>query len=323
MREPVERQQADHGSTADAERGIPAMQLGPHPVIVTPRHLVTFRQCALRHHLQYRERRRVRPVAATHLAEGNALHTLMRRWFRSTADWRVRTDPAEIAPRIIADELSDEGYVDPLTYRAALDRVTGHAIWFLEQLPADVRTIAAERTFQSNVMAITGQAVRFQARLDLVIAHPDGEIEHVDFKTGLPHEDAWIQRGMERLVVSTAHPAAGRNGALLRTTTLYASAQEADSLCLSHESLRQTRTALVALTARMLTTTAPAPAPSALRAVRFPRQRLLGRPSRVTSGELMAGNMQHDGAGKEVCSHRGELPQGQQMVRPRDGTAGV
>ena len=192
-------------------------------------------------------------------------------------------------------------------------------------------------------MVIAGQPVRFQARVDLVVSHPDGEIEQVDFKTGAPHEDAWIQRDMERLVVGTAHSAARRNGTPLRTTTLYATAAEADSLCISRESLRQTRAGLVALTSQMLTTANPAPIPAALCAwspSATPAARSLW-PYLASAGappflmqcsaigatpcvRLLAGNVRQSCTGKEVCSHRGELPSGTAdgpIQRRHDGRA--
>ena len=228
--------------------------------VIAPKHLVAYNQCSLRHHLMYRRRLRgdFRPDRS--MAEGNALHHVMRRWFRSTSDWRAGADPTVIS-RWLREELVESHYELPADHLVAMRSVADHAAWCLDQIPSDVAVRLSEKDVQSTPVRIGDHPVRFQARVDLIVQHPDGEIEHIDFKTGGPQEDHWIQRGVERLVVGAAHPA-GAGRPATRTTTLYAGPRLADSQCHTVESFQATRAELRDLAHRMLTDDAPQPTPS-------------------------------------------------------------
>ena len=229
--------------------------------VVWPKHLTAYQQCALKHHLQYQRRARGNVQTTSGLEEGKALHAVLRRWFRRTSDWRAGADPVVIT-RWLCEELTDDHYDAPTEYRLALRTVADHAAWCLDRISTDARVRWTERTLQTGQLRIGEVPVRFQARVDLVVEHPDGEIEHIDFKSGGPREDHWIQRGVERLVVGAAHPLSADRPAT-RTTTLYAGPREVDSHCHTAESFRSTRGELRELTGRMLTDAAPEPTPSA------------------------------------------------------------
>ena len=231
------------------------------PTVVWPKQLVTYHQCALRHHLQFRRRARGDFRAAPALEQGKALHAVMRRWFRSTPSWREGADPAVI-DRWLGDELAEHHYDTPAEHRRAIRTVADHAAWCLAQIPGDVTVRWAERKLQTGPLWIGNRPVRFQAQVDLVAEHPDGEIEHIDFKSGGPQEDHWIQRGVERLVVGAALPLAADRPAT-RTTTLYAGPRVADSQCHTADTFGAVRAELRELTGRMLTDEAPEPTPSA------------------------------------------------------------
>ena len=230
------------------------------PTVVWPKHLVTFNQCALKYHLQYRRKLRGGFQTTPPMAEGLALHAVMRRWFRSTSDWRVGARPTVISSWL-AEELAGDVYDAPTEHRLALRTVADRAAWCIGQIPADVEVRSTERAFQTAPLRFGDRRVRFQARIDLVVAHPDGEIEHIDFKTGAPQEDHWIQRGVERLIVGAVHPA-GSGRPATRTTTLYAAVQQVDSRCHTPETFQATNIELRDLTGRMLTDAASAPTAS-------------------------------------------------------------
>ena len=229
--------------------------------VVSPKQLGTYHQCALKHHFQFRRRIRGSFPVSSRVAEGNALHLVMKRWFRTRSDWRAGADPAVVG-RWVEEALGADHYDAPTEHRLALRTVAGHAAWCLGQIPADVTVRWSERELQTDAVRIGAQVVRFQSRIDLVVEHPDGEIEHIDFKSGGPQEDHWIQRGVERLVVGAIHPVA-RDRPPTRTTTLYAGPRQVDSRAHSLETFRATRAELRDLTHRMLTDDAPEPAPSA------------------------------------------------------------
>lgn len=228
--------------------------------VVSPKQLAIFNQCALRHHLTVRRKHRGNYVPTSRMGEGLALHAVLRRWFRTSSVWRAGADP-EVVSRWMAEELAASHYDAPTEHRLALRTVAGHAAWCLDHIPADVTVRLTERQLQTGLLWIAERPVRFQARVDLVVEHPDGEIEHIDFKTGGPQEDHWIQRGVERLVVGVAHPILDRPPT--RTTTLYAETRQTDSERHTTDSFRPTRTALHELTGRMLTNDVPEPTPSA------------------------------------------------------------
>lgn len=240
---------------------------GSRPVVVTPAHLSTYARCARQYDLQFRRRRRGAFTPATSaMTEGIVLHGVLRDWFRSHRDGWAATDPEAIARSIRAGVwrgLDADGYGTPTEHLVALRAVADDAAWCLEQIPADVTVRWTERTLPSDAVAVAGIPVRFEARVDLVVEHGDGEIEHVDFKTGGPREDHWIQRAVERLVVGTAHPATPDRPAT-RTTTLYARTRQADSGQHTPESFAGVRAELRDLTVRMLTDETAEPSPSAL-----------------------------------------------------------
>ncbi len=217
-----------------------------YATVITPKHLSTFHQCPLQYHLRYRRKLRgAIPPNAPPLAEGNALHAVMRRWFRRDPDRRAASDPA-IVEDWLDQELAHEPYDaetggDPAARDQALHRLSGHAGWCLDRIPGDARVHASERDFQSGPLVLRrdgdGGPVRFQARLDLVVQHPHGGVEHIDFKTGGPRATHWIQRGIERLVVAQALPViAGQPPT--RTTTLYAGHRQVESVCHTPETFR-------------------------------------------------------------------------------------
>ncbi len=230
------------------------------PMVVWPKHLLVFNQCALKYHLQYRRKLRGTFQTTPPLAEGLALHAVMRRWFRNTSDWRAGAGPVVIS-RWLREELAEDVYDAPTEHRLALRTVADHAAWCVGQIPADVEVRSTEREFQTATLRIGDRPVRFQARIDLVVAHPDGEIEHIDFKTGAPQEDHWIQQGVERLIVGAAHPI-GTGRPATRTTTLYAGVRQVDSQCHTPETFQATRTELRDLTERMLIDAASEPTAS-------------------------------------------------------------
>ena len=228
--------------------------------VVSPKQLGAYHQCSLKHHLQFRRKLRGTFSVTPHLAEGNALHLVMKRWFRARSDWRAGADPA-VVDRWVEEALVADHYEAPADHRLALRTVAGNAAWCLGQIPADVTVRWSERELQTDAVRVADRAVRFQSRVDLVVEHPDGEIEHIDFKSGGPQEDHWIQRGVERLVVGATHPVAGDRRPT-RTTTLYAGARQVDSQAYTAEAFRATRAELRDLTGRMLTDDAPEPVPS-------------------------------------------------------------
>ena len=247
-----------------------------YATVVTPKQLTIFHRCPLHHHLQFRRKLRgAVPPDTPPLAEGNALHTVMRRWFRRDADRRIAADPA-IVDGWLDEALPDQPYAairadDPDARDRALHRLSGQAGWCLGEIPDDVLVRATERQFQTGPLRLgePGSAdrgpVRFQARLDLLVEHPDGGIEHIDFKSGSPRSTHWIQRGLERLVVGDGYPVAP-GAPPTRTTTLYAGHRQVESICHTEETFRSTRADLRDLTVRMLATppcpAAPEPAPA-------------------------------------------------------------
>ncbi|HEV2528513.1 MAG TPA: PD-(D/E)XK nuclease family protein [Thermomicrobiales bacterium] len=252
---------------ADPDRvrtGRAALDVRVYATVVTPKQLTTFHLCPLQHHLRFR--RKVRgaiPPNTPPLAEGNALHQVMRRWFRRDRDRRAATDPA-IVDGWLDEALTDEPYrairaEDPDARDRALHRLSGQAGWCLAQIPDDVHVRAAEREFQTGPLRL-GRAgmddrspVRFRARLDLLVEHPDGGIEHIDFKTGGQRATHWIQHGVERLVVGDRHPVVS-GGPPTRTTMLYTGHRQVESICHTPDSFRSLRSDLRDLTRRMLTT---------------------------------------------------------------------
>ncbi|MGH6914298.1 MAG: PD-(D/E)XK nuclease family protein [Geminicoccales bacterium] len=97
-------------------------------------------------------------------------------------------------------------------------------------LPRDARPLVVEQ----NLFAPAGRgALRLGARVDLVLKHEDGLIEHVDFKTGKLRDDPVQALVSRRVVGHRVSPSA-----TVRTTTLYLQHRHADSRELDRDDCR-------------------------------------------------------------------------------------
>lgn len=122
---------------------------------------------------------------------------------------------------------------------------------------AAATVLLAETTLGFNHRPPGRPAFRLEARLDLVVLHPDGTLEHVDYKTGRFEVDE-AQNLIARLVVGRNADAlaAGRAFAgneAIRTSVLYLGERRGwsriyrrDEARQEWEALRETATAIVA-----------------------------------------------------------------------------
>ena len=195
-----------------------------------PTAINAFRQCPERYYLKYiRKRKRPMPFSRP-LITGSAAHRLVAEVlpdFMQTGEI-----PVDIAPRALREVSTTEYPADELSYRdqdaASVAACTTAA---LDMIPAGSSSLLQER----NLYAPLGRSgVQVGARIDLVLRRDNGDIEHIDFKTGKIRDDA-IQNLIARAVVGRKFGIQQR----IRTTTLYLQHRHTQSTILDRRTGRR------------------------------------------------------------------------------------
>ena len=161
---------------------------------------------------QYARKRKRPPPFSRPLVTGGATHRLIAEVlpdFMQTGEI-----PADIESRALREVSTTEYLADELPYReqdaASVAECTAAAF---EMIPPGSSSLLQER----NLYAPLGRSgVQVGARIDLVLSHANGEIEHIDFKTGKIRDDV-VQTLIARAVVGNRFG----NTRRIRTTTLY------------------------------------------------------------------------------------------------------
>ncbi|MDQ3549339.1 MAG: PD-(D/E)XK nuclease family protein, partial [Chloroflexota bacterium] len=119
---------------------------------------------------------------------------------------------------------------------ADVEKVLGWVHHALAAFDGAAKVRAVERTFE-YVFHGTDSTPAFvlRATVDLVVEHPSGEIEHIDWKTGASTYPDMIQTITSRIVVGQAYPAQP-----IRTTTMYLAAGTTESGILTRDEVRET-----------------------------------------------------------------------------------
>jgi RecB family exonuclease len=194
-----------------------------------PSQINTYRQCPERYFLQYIEKRKRPRPFSSELIKGGAAHRLI-----------ARTIPAYFQSNLIPDDLTSQALAEvaateyPPEERAYLEQdAIDVASWTqtaLDMLPRDARPMLVEK----NLYAPLGRGpVQLGARIDLMLQHADGVIEHVDFKTGKLREDP-VQELISRTVVGRRV----QREASVRSTTLFVQHRHTQSRELDRDECR-------------------------------------------------------------------------------------
>lgn len=203
------------------------------PHIFYPSQLNLYRQCPERYHHKYVLRERVAEEFSRPLAVGIATHELAAVCFKEQLNHGAM--PAFLEQRA-EDLLPATAYPSILLpfYRDDIASVVSTVKWMLSRFSGAERIVGIERTLS---YAFSGNAscdpFTLRAKIDLVVEHPDGTLEHIDFKTGRFKRDP-IQEISSRIVMGAAY---GRDFPYpkIRSTILFGAEQRVVSETLSKE----------------------------------------------------------------------------------------
>lgn len=227
--------------------------------VVHPTQIIMFRRCPEQWRLRYIERRWDAVPATPALVEGNAVHSLLASFLRSP---KPEADEAVVRKqaRVLLERAEVHRY-DELD--AAASSIADSVTWCLSRIDDGAETLAVEQTFRYQSKALMRYRATLAARVDLVIRHADGSIEHLDWKTGTEREDDALQAAICRMVVGATYPASSRGASEIRTTTRYTQSRHDVSFVMSHEHLSQYWRDVLSLIHKMATerVTTPKPGP--------------------------------------------------------------
>lgn len=200
----------------------------------SPTKIKTYLQCPAQYFYRYEKRYKGVYVPNHAMVRGNALHLLMRRVLRLVRAGRaVPDDIHPLARAVTAGMDYPEAYEKMRTEDAQL--IAGWSGWALGRLGDEVRVLGVEQELVQDLpRTVRGRRVALTARLDAVVEHPDGSIEHIDYKTGGMRPDP-VQELVSRTVVGPAYDAKRR----IRTTTMFVAHKQTTSRELHRDEMRQ------------------------------------------------------------------------------------
>jgi hypothetical protein len=204
--------------------------------IFWPSQLKLYLECPERYYHKYVARRRGVEPFSRDLARGIALHAVLAVCF--TEFRRSRSFPIDLRERVEC-HLRQAAY--PADLGSARDEdaenVTAYVKWVLSEFDGTAEVLGVEETLGYHYRGGDHcAACLFRAKVDLVLGHADGTLEHVDFKGGRAKPDP-IQEVLSRIVAGAAY---GERHPVVRTTTLFVAEQKRVSAVLERGACRET-----------------------------------------------------------------------------------
>jgi len=168
---------------------------------VHPASLGAYYRCPRNFQTRYLRRLRMPFEFKAHLAIGSVTHKALASLFRHELGGFTRSSLESYATPQLLRERYPEKDGDEL--RAAhLPLVIGHMQRALESLPGNAGVLHVEQEFQRPMrFQSLRESVSIAAKVDLIVKHQDGTIDHIDFKTGRSGGDP-IQNVMARVAVA-------------------------------------------------------------------------------------------------------------------------
>lgn len=190
------------------------------PPAFWPNHLKTYRDCPQRYYLKFVRRRAGRIVDTSAMRRGLVTHNVLAVAFNH---FRARKAFPDGLGKRITERLAVDDYASYDRWRQDV-RVIGDWVEIaVESFDTRKSVLAVEKTYAFPFPGRTAEPpFTLNARVDLVLRHDDGAVEHVDWKTGkrgwvdeLQNVAARISVGrtlQESRVVSTVSFLAAANG---------------------------------------------------------------------------------------------------------------
>jgi RecB family exonuclease len=196
----VELGTVDNRSIGGAQYVGPSRTLERLEYKLYPQSINAYYRCPRKFHFRYIRNLRMPFEFKSALVIGGVTHKVLAAIFRDRQDQRPPGDVETYVTKYIALEKYPEGQTDPLRIQHA-PVVISHVKRALLALPADAEVLHVEEEFTYTVRTeLIGAAVTVGARVDVVIQHGDGMVDHIDFKSGKQGGDP-IQNYLSRLTV--------------------------------------------------------------------------------------------------------------------------
>ena len=209
--------------------------ISPRMPVFYPSQLALFQQCPERYYHKYIERHRVKEPFSPALARGIAAHRVLAACFEEYR--QAQTFPTNLRERIEAS-LPRLQYPDERSWRGEVDTVLDQVKFGLMQFDGTAEVLAVEGAFDFPYPG-NGDCPPFtlRAKVDLVLRHADGGLEHIDHKTGRGQEIDTLQNVAARIVVRQQFP---EPAPYVRSTTLFLASQSSRSDELTRVQVQET-----------------------------------------------------------------------------------
>lgn len=223
--------------------------MGAIPVFY-PSMLNTYRQCPSLYHHRYVERQPPAGQENSALRQANALHSVLAQVFREYQ--RACTFPVRLQELVTA-QLPRESYPSERAWGEAVEFVLGQVKWALMSFDHGAEVLAVERTLK---YAFAGRsdvpAFELRAKVDLVLRHTDGSLEHIDWKTGKGCRIDQLQNTACRIVVGQTYT----DEPVIRSTTAFLATETTRSDLLTRDQVRENWTVIKEIVSLILAETA-------------------------------------------------------------------
>jgi hypothetical protein len=228
--------------------------------IFYPSQLNVYLECPEKYYHRYVLRRRVSEPFSRALARGTAVHAVLADCFRTFQEQQAF--PINLRERVDF-HLPEAGYpadqADCWPDDAA--DVLAQVKWMLAWFDGSARVVGIEETLAYRHGGGSDcDPFLLRAKVDLVLAHSDGTLQHLDFKTGRVQRDP-IQEVVARIVVAARY---GEEHPTIQTTTLFLGEQHEETEVLTREECRETWQTIKRTVQAILTTTSWHPVASPL-----------------------------------------------------------
>lgn len=204
--------------------------------IFWPSQLKLYLDCPERYYHKYVARTRAMEPFSRDLARGIALHAVLADCFSEFQ--RSRDFPSNVRKRV-EGQLRQQAYPAELSSVCSedADDVTAYVLWVLSEFDSAAEVLGVEQTLSYYYRATQGSSpCLFRAKVDLVVAHADGTLEHIDFKAGKVRSDP-IQEVMSRIVLASEYC---ERFPVIRTSTVFVAERKRISAVLERDECRET-----------------------------------------------------------------------------------
>jgi hypothetical protein len=170
----------------------------------TPTMLATFERCPYQFRRKYVEKRSVLQDFSRDLACGNAAHTVLQGVFEVYQ--RTGGYPINLHERV-EDALPSAPYADGADWALDVERVVAWVKSALGSIDETARVALVERWLEYRFPGCADcPPFLLRHRIDLVLEHENGTLEHRDWKCGARTEVDELQNVAARIVVRQAFP---------------------------------------------------------------------------------------------------------------------